>query len=82
MSACDCPCGVGIPRANRDRLQTMLAIRDQVAIGHDEARTDAAHSDIVELRNVGEMVEIEEIGRCGVHNKALKLLADSVAWNT
>ena len=41
------PCALrGIARRNRDRVEPRLPIRHQVAIGHDEARPDAADANL------------------------------------
>ena len=52
---------IKIPRGNRDRIETRLSIRDEVAVGHDEAGTDAADRNVLPLRHPRPVLKVKRI---------------------
>ncbi len=47
-----------VPRRNRDRIEARLAIRDQMAIGHDETGADTANRNVFVLGQRGQVRNI------------------------
>lgn len=64
---------VGVSRADRNRLQPVLSVRDKVTVSHDKPRTDATNLHILKWRKFGEMAKVEKIRRQTEHGKPLKI---------
>jgi hypothetical protein len=48
-----------VPRGDGDRIEPRLAVRDQVAVAHDEAGADAADAGRLVARQAREVIEFE-----------------------
>ena len=55
----DKPSMFGVPRSDGHGIEAGLAIRHQLAVGHNEARTDAADSNSPVRWQTGEVIEVE-----------------------